>query len=100
MKGTGFRISFMAKELYIIRIQHNYPYTLMEKIQIRLGSNHNLSYYYLSLFNSSWIKYTGQFKDDNKDGFGTLFLSGNQKFEGEFRNDLANGNGSYDNGKG
>jgi hypothetical protein len=34
-----------------------------------------------------WVKYVGEFKNDNKHGNGTLFLSNDEKFEGEFRND-------------
>ncbi|EGR33677.1 protein kinase domain protein [Ichthyophthirius multifiliis] len=42
-----------------------------------------------------WIKYDGQFKDDNKEGFGTLFLSNGEKFCGLFQRDNANGTGSF-----
>lgn len=31
-----------------------------------------------------WSHFEGLFKEDNKDGWGTLYFSGGQKFEGQF----------------
>jgi len=42
-----------------------------------------------------WVKYEGDFIDDNKEGMGTLYLSNNDKFSGCFVNDLVHGRGTY-----
>jgi len=43
----------------------------------------------------SWVKYEGDFKDDAKDGVGTLYLVNGDKFFGSFVNDRVHGKGSY-----
>eukprot|EP01017_Pseudomicrothorax_dubius_P015173 TRINITY_DN1759_c0_g1_i4.p1 TRINITY_DN1759_c0_g1~~TRINITY_DN1759_c0_g1_i4.p1 ORF type:complete len:227 (+),score=58.37 TRINITY_DN1759_c0_g1_i4:103-783(+) len=42
-----------------------------------------------------WLKYEGEFYEDNKEGLGTLFLTNNECFTGEFRNDVADGKGTF-----
>lgn len=42
-----------------------------------------------------WTKYEGNFRDDNKEGHGTLFLSNGEKFIGTFDKDFVNGPGTY-----
>lgn len=42
-----------------------------------------------------WIKYTGEFITDLKDGVGTLYLSHGAKFEGNFVQDMVHGKGKY-----
>ena len=42
-----------------------------------------------------WVKYEGQFVDDNKCGRGKLVLSNNEVFEGEFNNDSIEGEGVF-----
>lgn len=42
-----------------------------------------------------WIKYEGDFVDDNKDGFGVLYLSNGDRFEGHFKEDTVHGSGRY-----
>jgi len=42
-----------------------------------------------------WVKYEGDFLDDNKEGIGTLYLSNGDVFTGEFKNDLVHGKGTY-----
>lgn len=40
-----------------------------------------------------WCKYDGYFKDDIKEGKGTLYFCNGEKFIGEFAGDCANGEG-------
>jgi hypothetical protein len=42
-----------------------------------------------------WIRYEGNFVDDNKDGKGKLFLSNGEVFEGYFKSDLVTGEGTF-----
>lgn len=42
-----------------------------------------------------WTRYEGGFLDDNKEGFGTLYLTGGDRFEGEFKDDMVHGRGAY-----
>jgi len=42
-----------------------------------------------------WIRYEGQFFDDNKEGFGSLFLTNSELYSGNFKNDLVNGQGTF-----
>lgn len=42
-----------------------------------------------------WTHYEGQFKDDNKEGVGTLFLTNGEKFVGNFYKDYVNGPGTF-----
>jgi len=48
-----------------------------------------------STIGEGWIKYEGFFQDDNKHGFGTIYLENGDKFFGNFVNDLVQGKGSY-----
>lgn len=94
---SGSRISLMGRALSTTRTRWNCQGFLMEETWTWLASK---TYPYLMYENSGWIKYTGQFKDDNKHGYGTLYLNGNRKFEGQFQGDIANGNGEFnDNGR-
>ena len=45
--------------------------------------------------NEHWIKYEGQFREDSKDGLGTLYLTNGNKFFGIFRDDKVHGKGTY-----
>lgn len=38
-----------------------------------------------------WVKYEGEFKDDNKEGQGILNLTNGDQFHGMFSNDLISG---------
>ena len=40
-------------------------------------------------------KYDGDFIDNNKEGWWTIYLSNGDHFTGEFYNDLVDGNGNY-----
>ena len=42
-----------------------------------------------------WVKYQGEFKNDAKDGIGTLYLVNNDKFCGYFSEDQVHGKGKY-----
>jgi hypothetical protein len=42
-----------------------------------------------------WVRYEGDFAEDNKTGFGQLFLTNGEKFEGTFQNDEVNGEGVF-----
>lgn len=42
-----------------------------------------------------WVKYEGEFVDDNKEGIGCLYLSNQEKYVGQFQNDLIHGQGTY-----
>eukprot|EP01017_Pseudomicrothorax_dubius_P047283 TRINITY_DN846_c0_g4_i1.p1 TRINITY_DN846_c0_g4~~TRINITY_DN846_c0_g4_i1.p1 ORF type:complete len:339 (+),score=104.90 TRINITY_DN846_c0_g4_i1:480-1496(+) len=44
---------------------------------------------------SKWTRYEGEFKNDNKEGHGKLFLSNGERFEGEFLDDRVHGRGSF-----
>ena len=44
---------------------------------------------------SHWVKYDGEFKNDQKHGFGTLYLSNSERFQGTFQCDLIHGPGTY-----
>ncbi len=45
-------------------------------------------------FNNEIGNYSGQWKDDNKSGYGTLTLKSGSVYAGEFENDLRNGFGT------
>ena len=42
-----------------------------------------------------WIKYEGDFLEDNKEGFGILYLTNGDRFEGQFKEDTVHGSGTY-----
>ena len=42
-----------------------------------------------------WVKYEGQFLDDNKEGYGVMYLSNGDRFEGNFKDDMVHGQGVY-----
>jgi len=42
-----------------------------------------------------WTKYEGEFKEDNKEGYGTLLLSNGEKFSGTFKEDFVTGPGTF-----
>lgn len=42
-----------------------------------------------------WVKYSGEFEQDNKEGFGTLHFSNGERFEGTFKRDLISGPGTF-----
>lgn len=43
------------------------------------------------LLGERWIRFEGDFKSDNKDGIGTLYLSNDEKFIGKFKDDFIHG---------
>ena len=43
----------------------------------------------------TWVKYEGDFREDSKEGVGTLFLSNGDRFTGTFVNDSVHGRGTY-----
>ena len=53
--------------------------------------NDSFDYKDFNLLNEYWLKYAGQFKEDCKEGKGTLFISNGEKFEGNFTNDIIQG---------
>jgi hypothetical protein len=55
---------------------------------------------HLELLNDEWIKYEGCFKDDVKEGQGTLYLSNGESYRGEFENDQPHGKGQFKNIRG
>lgn len=44
---------------------------------------------------SFWIKYSGNFDQDNKEGQGTLYLTNGERFVGTFQKDFINGAGIF-----
>ena len=42
-----------------------------------------------------WVKYEGEFVNDNKDGIGTLFITSGDRYQGSFKDDMVHGKGSY-----
>jgi hypothetical protein len=46
--------------------------------------NAQFEYSDFSNLNETWVKYQGDFKKDDKDGVGTLYLLNNDKFVGYF----------------
>ena len=42
-----------------------------------------------------WEKYDGQFQDDFKEGFGTLYLVNGEKYVGQFVHDMIHGQGAF-----
>lgn len=45
--------------------------------------------------NDYWIKYSGNFFEDNKEGKGTLFLSNGDLYKGDFKDDMIDGKGIF-----
>jgi hypothetical protein len=41
------------------------------------------------------MKYEGNFVEDFKEGFGTLYLANGEKFIGEFKQDMVSGQGKF-----
>lgn len=41
------------------------------------------------------MKYSGGFANDEREGFGTLYFHGDEKFQCFFHKDIANGNGIF-----
>jgi len=42
-----------------------------------------------------WVKYEGEFSNDNKEGSGVLHLANGERFEGKFKDDMVNGRGLF-----
>lgn len=42
-----------------------------------------------------WVKYEGDFFNDNKEGNGALWLSNGERFQGQFREDMVEGAGVF-----
>jgi hypothetical protein len=42
-----------------------------------------------------WIKFDGEFCNDNKEGFGTLWLTNGERYVGQFKDDFVHGSGTY-----
>lgn len=46
-------------------------------------------------FMGLWTSYEGDFRIDNKDGYGLLYFSNGEKYIGEFKNDKIWGEGNF-----
>ena len=57
--------------------------------------NQPFDYEDFDLIDDYWTKYDGEFLEDNKEGFGTLYISNGEKFSGIFRQDYISGKGTY-----
>lgn len=44
---------------------------------------------------NNWNYYEGEFDDDKKEGFGTLYMMNGDKFSGCFKNDTIEGFGTF-----
>ena len=42
-----------------------------------------------------WIRYEGDFNNDNKGGNGLLFITNGDKYQGNFKDDMVDGKGQY-----
>lgn len=42
-----------------------------------------------------WLRYEGEFRQDCREGFGSVYYSNGEKFSGCFRNDKAEGFGTF-----
>lgn len=42
-----------------------------------------------------WVTYEGDFRSDNREGYGLLYLSNGEKYIGEFKEDMAWGEGNF-----
>ena len=53
----------------------------------------NQPFYYsnFDLLHNNWLKYTGTFNKDIKEGKGTLLLVNGEKYVGDFSHDMING---------
>eukprot|EP01017_Pseudomicrothorax_dubius_P048293 TRINITY_DN8765_c0_g2_i3.p1 TRINITY_DN8765_c0_g2~~TRINITY_DN8765_c0_g2_i3.p1 ORF type:complete len:177 (-),score=48.14 TRINITY_DN8765_c0_g2_i3:162-653(-) len=47
------------------------------------------------LLGDCWLRYEGEFVEDNKEGLGSLFLTNNERYYGEFKNDFVHGRGNF-----
>lgn len=55
----------------------------------------NIDYKNMNLVGENWTKYEGDFRSDNKEGYGVLYFTNEEKYVGEFKFDLANGQGNF-----
>lgn len=53
------------------------------------------NYENFDLVDEFWVSYDGEFRDDNKEGFGILYISSGERFEGSFKADYVCGPGSF-----
>lgn len=63
-------------------------------------------YHNWNFLENYWVKYEGEFSQDNKHGKGRIYLTSDEYVEGEFRDDMLNGwakfykqNGDYIEGR-
>jgi hypothetical protein len=54
-----------------------------------------VNYYDLDSVEDFWVRYEGEFADDNKEGLGTIYFANAEKYTGTFKNDLAHGKGTF-----
>lgn len=54
-----------------------------------------VNYYDLDSVEDFWIRYEGEFADDNKEGLGTIYFANSEKYTGTFKGDLAHGKGTF-----
>lgn len=54
-----------------------------------------IDYRTLSNVRDAWVKYEGNFVEDEKQGEGTLFLSNGEYWRGQWMKDLPNGKGVF-----
>ena len=55
----------------------------------------NFTYEDFNTCDKSWVKYDGEFNEDQKHGVGTLYFLNGTKFFGTFVHDKVEGKGSY-----
>lgn len=92
MRDSGCKASSKGKVAYTMTGSRSRKWVsaLTERISKTWRSRGNMD----SIF-SCWIKYTGNFHDDQKHGYGTLYFEDGSKYQGEFLKDYAHGDGRF-----
>lgn len=54
-----------------------------------------IDYENLDRVEACWVKYEGNFSEDQKNGEGALYLSNGEYYRGQFKDDQPNGCGAY-----
>ena len=87
--GTGSKISSMVIFLLLFlgfgRLFNDEPKQLV-------GS---FDYTDFEMIDDYWTRYEGEFKGDDKEGKGKLYLTNGEYLEGNFKDDLVNGQGIF-----
>jgi hypothetical protein len=42
-----------------------------------------------------WTSYEGDFRTDNREGYGLMYFTNGEKYIGEFKNDIVTGEGNF-----